>query len=192
MQLTNIARDVGEDARNGRLYLPLQWLREEGLEPAAWLAAPAYTPALGRVVARLLDAAGPLYARAAEGIAELPAGCRPGMEAARRLYAEIGAEVARRGYDSVASRAVVPGARKSRLLLGAVGASFDPLRRGARRPEESAPPLHAVRHLVDAVVAAPAPDTPGGRTYTDGLVWMVGLFERLHRRDHTLGDGSGA
>jgi phytoene synthase len=38
MQLTNIARDVGEDARNGRLYLPREWLREEGIDPQAWLA----------------------------------------------------------------------------------------------------------------------------------------------------------
>jgi phytoene synthase len=36
MQLTNIARDVGEDARAGRLYLPLQWLREAGIDPQAW------------------------------------------------------------------------------------------------------------------------------------------------------------
>ena len=40
MQLTNIARDVGEDARAGRLYLPEDWLREEGLDPDAWLRAP--------------------------------------------------------------------------------------------------------------------------------------------------------
>ena len=33
MQLTNIARDVGEDARAGRLYLPLSWLRAEGIDP---------------------------------------------------------------------------------------------------------------------------------------------------------------
>ena len=30
MQLTNIARDIGEDARNGRLYLPRDWLDEAG------------------------------------------------------------------------------------------------------------------------------------------------------------------
>ena len=34
MQLTNIARDVGEDARLGRLYLPRAWMREAGLEPS--------------------------------------------------------------------------------------------------------------------------------------------------------------
>ena len=34
MQFTNIARDVGEDAAAGRLYLPLRWLREAGLDDA--------------------------------------------------------------------------------------------------------------------------------------------------------------
>ena len=37
MQLTNIARDVGEDARLGRIYLPRQWLREAGIDADAWL-----------------------------------------------------------------------------------------------------------------------------------------------------------
>ena len=44
MQLTNIARDVGEDARNGRVYLPADWLREEGIDPAAFLADPTCPP----------------------------------------------------------------------------------------------------------------------------------------------------
>ena len=44
MQLTNIARDVGEDARAGRLYLPLSWLREAGIDPDAWLANPVVYP----------------------------------------------------------------------------------------------------------------------------------------------------
>ena len=40
MQLSNIARDVGEDARAGRLYLPLRWLAEAGIDPELFLAAP--------------------------------------------------------------------------------------------------------------------------------------------------------
>ena len=39
MQLTNIARDVGEDARMGRIYLPLDWLREAGIEAFEYLSA---------------------------------------------------------------------------------------------------------------------------------------------------------
>jgi 15-cis-phytoene synthase len=46
MQLTNIARDVGEDARAGRLYLPTDWFAEAGTEPGAFLSAPVPTPAI--------------------------------------------------------------------------------------------------------------------------------------------------
>ncbi len=52
MQLTNIARDVGEDARAGRLYLPLAWLREAGIDPDAFLADPALQSRFGRCGAR--------------------------------------------------------------------------------------------------------------------------------------------
>ena len=50
MQFTNIARDVGEDARLGRIYLPRDWLREAGIDPDAWLKAPKFDKALGGVV----------------------------------------------------------------------------------------------------------------------------------------------
>jgi hypothetical protein len=46
MQLTNIARDVGEDARAGRLYLPLDWLDAAGVDVAGFLADPRPTPAI--------------------------------------------------------------------------------------------------------------------------------------------------
>ncbi len=57
MQLTNIARDVGEDARLGRLYLPRQWLSEMGIDCKSWLADPVPSDAIRVAVARLLDAA---------------------------------------------------------------------------------------------------------------------------------------
>ena len=116
MQLTNIARDVGEDARRGRLYLPLAWLAEAGIDADALLVAPAPSPPLAGVVARLLDTAEVLYARADAGIAALPRGRRLAIRAARLLYAEIGRRVARAGFDSVTRRAVVPGWRKLWLL----------------------------------------------------------------------------
>ncbi len=142
MQLTNIARDVGEDAAMGRLYLPRRWLREAGIDPDAWLARPQHGPALAGVVQRLLDEADRLYDGVGAGVAELPLGCRPGINAARILYAEIGREVERRGCDAVHARASVPGRRKLRLLLGAAL---------ALRPDASAagrPPLAAIAPLV--------------------------------------------
>jgi phytoene synthase len=175
MQLTNIARDVGEDARAGRLYLPMQWLREAGIDPDAWLARPAFSPALGAVVERLLDFADTLYARAAGGIAALPVACRPGMHAARLLYAEIGRAVERQGLDSVARRAVVPGRRKAQLVAAAVFAATAP-----RRPDD-ARPLAATRFLVDAASIPHAADP--ARRFTDRVVGLIELFERLERRD---------
>ena len=120
MQLTNIARDVGEDGRAGRVYLPLEWLRAAGVEPDAWVARPVFSEALGGVVKRLLAEAQLLYAAADRGIAMLPGGCRPAVRAASMLYEAIGGEVARLGYDSVSHRAVVPARRKARLLVRGV------------------------------------------------------------------------
>ncbi len=173
MQLTNIARDVGEDARIGRLYLPRAWMREEGLDPAAFLAAPAFSPALGRVVARLLREADALYLRAEAGIALLPRDCRAGIAAARFVYAEIGRQVERQGLDSVSRRAVVPAFRKLRLMGRALG------RVAHRTADVAAPPLDATRFLVEAVAAQPAPAAPLG--FRERVVWAAELFDRLER-----------
>jgi phytoene synthase len=185
MQLSNIARDVGEDARNGRLYLPRQWLREAGIEPDAWLAAPVFSPALASVVQRLLDAADALYARVDAGVARLPLACRPGINAARFLYADIGHEVARRGLDSVSQRAVVPGRRKARLLARAL-LSLWPDAGGAPWPASA-----ATRYLVEAVLASPKPAMqrpvagPSRWNMKARVLWTLDLFERLERQEQS-------
>lgn len=105
MQLTNICRDVGEDARRERLYLPARPLRDSGVQIEAWLARPALRAEIAESVARLLEDADRLYARSWEGIARLPAQSRPAIRAASLLYAEIGNEIRRGGFDSVNRRA---------------------------------------------------------------------------------------
>ena len=154
MQLTNIARDVGEDARAGRVYLPITWLREEGIDPEAFLAEPGHSPAMGRLIARLLKAADMLYARSETGLAELPLGCRPAINAARRLYAEIGREVERQGHDGISHRAVVAPGRKIAVAMRA--AMEAPMLARA----DHAPVLPAARFLVVAVESIPGPAWP--------------------------------
>jgi len=180
MQLTNICRDVGEDARNGRIYLPLVWLREAGIDPESFLARPRFTPGLGEVVKRVLDLAEGLYRRAETGIAKLPVGCRPGIYAARLLYAEIGREVARNEYDSVSQRAVVPAARKMALLSQALAATPFPGR------DCDAAPLEENRFLIDAAASAPGLpgcDANGRKGLGQKVVWVLDLFETLEQRD---------
>jgi phytoene synthase len=175
MQLTNIARDVGEDLRAGRLYLPLDWLRAAGIDPEELMRTREFSPALGRVVARLLAEADRLYARAETGIAALPAGCRPGIAAARFIYAEIGRAVERAGLDSVSRRAVVPGSRKAALLARSLAVAVRP------RALDPAPPLAANRFLVEAV--GPAPRRPARLRYADRVAWVIDLFTELERRE---------
>lgn len=182
MQLTNICRDVGEDARNGRIYLPLEWLREAGIDPDAWLARPVFSEALGQVVERVLALAEELYQRAEAGIARLPVGCRPGIYAARLLYAEIGHEVARNGHDSVSQRAVVAHSRKLTLLSRALAVTPFPGGKCA------APALAENQFLVDAVAAAPLPSPTVARGRPrrragDKLMRVIELFEALEERE---------
>jgi len=171
MQLTNIARDVGDDARLGRLYLPADWMREAGIDPDAWLARPAFSPALAGVVDRLLATAEPLYARAAAGIGWLPAACRPGMHAARLIYAQIGESLRRQGLDSVTRRAVVSGWEKSVLLGAAVAATC----RSAESLEGEG--VDEGRFLVESVPADAVSPLAGSK-----VVWLIDLFERLERQ----------
>jgi 15-cis-phytoene synthase len=180
MQLTNIARDVGEDARAGRLYLPRDWLSEAGIDSDAWLLAPRFTPALGGVVERLLEVADHLYARADIGIASLPRNCRPGILAARLLYAEIGQELRRCGLNSVERRTVVPAGRKARLLAGVLGQV------GCDASLEAAPCLEQARFLIEGFTDLPARTGFGSPlrwwNFQAQAIWVLDLFERLERR----------
>jgi phytoene synthase len=184
MQLTNIARDVGEDARAGRLYLPLDWLRAEGVHPDVWLREPVFTPGIGRVVERVLAEAARLYARAEPGVARLPARCRPAIRAARLLYDGIGDAVARAGYDSVSARAAVPLGRKLALLSGCfLGAKGQLL-----------PPDPSCDFLVGAVWHGPAAPNPAAQQHLppwqqvdEKIGWVVELFARLNELERVHG-----
>lgn len=145
MQLTNIARDVGEDARQGRLYLPLVWFHELGLDPERWLAHPRHDALLARIVRRLLAAADQLYRRGETGISGLPAASRAAIYAARLIYADIGHEIAAAADDAVTRRAVVPAARKATLLATAL------LGWPTLPPLNAVAPLPAAAFLLEAV-----------------------------------------
>jgi 15-cis-phytoene synthase len=177
MQLTNIARDVGEDARAGRLYLPRAWMREAGLYPDVWLREPQFNPALASVIARLLAHADKLYARADGGVAKLPRDCRPAIRSARLVYAEIGRQLERMGLDAIGARAVVSTRRKLMLIARATSAAVF-----AKAPSSSPPPLPAIQFLVDAAskIGRVKPDN---KNFYQRTIWVIGVFERLAQQD---------
>lgn len=177
MQLTNIARDVGEDACAGRLYLPVDWLTGAGIDPESFLATPAATPAIRLAIARLLAEADRLYTRSEAGVAALPLACRPGIMAARMIYAGIGSAVRRKDHDSITSRARTGGLQK----LGWLGLATLKAGGTAVMPQPSvlhAPPVDEVAFLVRAAAQqAPAK----GRS--DAL---LGVLAQLEARDRSL------
>ena len=124
MQLTNICRDVREDWDRGRLYLPLDWLAEAGAPGLDGHLGGTFPPSARRatvkVVKRLLAEADAYYRSGDRGIPALSPRCALGVRTARLLYAEIGAQLALRGYNALAGRAVVPLSRKLSLLAEAV------------------------------------------------------------------------
>ena len=111
MQLTNIARDVGEDAAKGRVYLPAAWTG--GLSPADILAPTSAQQARLRTsIERTLALAHTYYDSGTSGLAYLPWGAQNGILVAARLYREIGHVLAQQGHRSWESRATVSLSRK--------------------------------------------------------------------------------
>lgn len=149
MQLTNIARDVGEDAVEGRLYLPRDWLDEAGVAEEAFLADPGAVRELPAMVHRLLCEADALYERAEAGIAALPPACRPGIFAARHIYAGIGARLRRNRFDPLSERARTTGVQKTGWLALAATRSCGTLVL-PRSPLIHARPLPETAFLVEA------------------------------------------
>ncbi|MES2739738.1 MAG: 15-cis-phytoene synthase CrtB [Pseudomonadota bacterium] len=115
-QLTNIARDIVEDAGVGRCYLPAQWLREAGIPPAE-VALPRHRLALAGVAARLVDHAEPYYVSAADGIIALPLRSAWAIATAHGVYRQIGVEVRARGAAAWDTRARTTRLTKLRLLV---------------------------------------------------------------------------
>ncbi|MAM62935.1 phytoene/squalene synthase family protein [Maritimibacter sp. UBA3975] len=174
MQLTNIARDVGEDAREGRLYLPLDWLDEVGLHRECILHRPEPSAALADLVKRLLREADALYVRSEAGIGAVPLSCRPGLFAARFIYAGIGTQLAALGHDSVKHRARTNGSQKLGWLF------LSGLRAGATVLMPRSPVIHAAAlpeaaFLVQAA-ARPAPNSWRGEV-------LLNTFARLKAQD---------
>ena len=123
MQLTNIARDVAEDWRRSRCYLPVEWT--DGLRPSG--AAPD-AERVRRGVRRLLDVADGFYAAGDSGIVALDADARLAVRAASSIYRAIGTRIRRRDYRVLDERARVSTLGKVALFIRAAVAGIMPKR----------------------------------------------------------------
>ena len=122
MQLTNICRDVRDDAVLGRRYLPATLVGP--LEPAALIDPTLPVRATVTHALRvLLEAADRHYASGEQGLRYLPAVARTGILVAARVYRGIGIVLRERDFDCWSSRAKVSTAGKLGITLRALAAT---------------------------------------------------------------------
>ena len=117
MQLTNILRDIGEDSRNGRIYLPLDEMDEYGYSEAELLRG-EINPSFIRLMQFQINRARAYYEQALPGIEYLDKDCRLSITIAARLYSRILDMIERNAYDVFNRRAYVPTIQKMRGLAG--------------------------------------------------------------------------
>lgn len=148
MQLTNICRDVLEDARRGRVYLPGDRLRDAGASQIALVRAvrsdrtdrQSVRHAVSSVVDDLLELAEDYYRSADRGMHFIPARSRPAILVASRVYRAIGLRLRRRGCDPLDGRTVVSTPSKMYWVLAGLFAfvsTFYRSRDPAKLPHDS-------------------------------------------------------
>ena len=134
MQITNICRDVVEDAARGRIYLPAERLAAAGITDHALQAGTADRAALARVVSDLLDLAEENYRYADRGMHHIPWRARLGILVAARVYRAIGVRLRRvHGCDPTHGRTITTPLNKLAAVLSGVLRFLDPLTLGLRR-----------------------------------------------------------
>jgi phytoene synthase len=114
-QLNNIARDVVEDAMNGRRYIPDDWLASVDLTPGNF-AFPNHRRQLARLVARLVFAAEDYEGSARYGTPALSWRAAWAVLAAARIYGGIGRKVRDAGAEGLESRMSTSKAEKLRAV----------------------------------------------------------------------------
>jgi len=114
LQLTNFLRDVGEDQRRGRLYLPLDMLGEEGITRPDVTDARQHA-ALSRVLRRLAAITEGYYREAEDGLDAFAPDCRIAIRACIDVYRQLNDRIAR-SPQGILHRESVPMSDKFRVL----------------------------------------------------------------------------
>lgn len=180
MQMTNICRDVAEDAARGRIYLPATRLARAGIDGEALLSGELakcmeQRRALARVVGEIVTLADIYYASGDLGMRYIPLRPRVAIMVASRVYRAIGHKLLARGGDPFRGRTVVSTAEKLLSTVGALGLLLlAPQRIGMwDRPIHSAP-LHAPLAGLPganprAEAGLPEPSAPEQLAFLEGI-----------------------
>ena len=118
MQLTNICRDVHEDAKRGRIYIPQNFFKTPISVDDLVGSNPDRVEEIDGAKLRLLGLAASYYERAQEGMKFIPLRARIIIKWAASMYGEIGSKIGKNPINYRTSRAIVPTWKKLSLFFG--------------------------------------------------------------------------
>jgi phytoene synthase len=144
MQLTNIARDITEDAAMGRIYIPIGWLEEAGVA-ADDIAACENREKLARLTRRLLREAARYYQSGDAGLWHLSFRSACAVSAARHVYSGIGNLLLSKGPRAWDQRTYLTGWRKILMIARGLGCLLGSVPARMVKPWSPAP-IHTVWH----------------------------------------------
>ena len=130
-QMSNFIRDVGEDLRRGRIYLPMEDLDRFGVTETD-LRAGVVTPGVRALLDFEIARTRQVYAFAAAGIPMVRPESRPCLETALRLYGGILDEVVRADHQVLTQRVSVPNRRRAQVAVPALARAVAARRENAR------------------------------------------------------------
>lgn len=154
LQLTNIARDVVEDAQRGRYYLPREWVEPEVIEDAI-NGNSAAIKKVDAALGVLLKLAEEFYASGFAGLWFIGSRNRRAVYLASRLYREIGQSLLRLGSGAWRERRILTAVEKIRVCMSVL---WEYRTVKARLWSASKPPLHRAE-LSEKLTAAGIPLT---------------------------------
>lgn len=188
MQLTNIARDVGEDAKNNRLYLPKNWLIEKGIDPNNWKKNPIFSKEIADVTEKLLKVAERLYKHSSVAIYSLPRDCRASIFSARYIYSEIGNKIKCNSYNTVDQRAIVSFSKKINLIFKSFHSLIIPknlLISNFEHNEQKLNSYQSIEFLVRSITTTKSKSrcSTQALSFFQRLHWVIELFLKLEERN---------
>jgi len=146
LQLTNILRDVGEDLKRGRIYLPQDELKKFGITEED-LFSLQVTDKYKKFMKFQIARAREYYVEASNGIPLLAPDARFAVQASQDLYGRILDKIEENGYDNFNKRAYTTGFEKLNILPGSWMKS-----NSATLPQRSQPALDLESSLYGPVV----------------------------------------
>ena len=99
MQLTNIARDIYEDATMNRVYLPKEWLQDISVEQLTNNSNQEIQPLMSKIIKKLIDLSEVYYQNGFSGMKYIPIKTRLAIFFAAKIYRGIGMKIKSNQYQ---------------------------------------------------------------------------------------------